>query len=286
MSLFRRLFGVFPKGNVDPPRDPAERADAVVAQLQALARPCVRMSAGGAGNSRLGGAPDLATPWPRYEGRPLSCIAQLDLAELRAAGGPDWLPDDGRLMFFYELEHGAWGLEANDAGSSFVIYETGEPGHTAEPADLPEDARFPAYPVRFSPATSLPSEERLGLDWRRLTKAGNLAIEAAIEALQPPEPVHQVAGFPRPVQADQMEEQCQRVTRGLNLQSANLKTEERMSSTPDWRLLLQVDTDNDAGMMWGDTGMLYFWIRKQDARACPGFLQSLDDPAVLLRSRR
>jgi uncharacterized protein YwqG len=41
-----------------------------------------------------------------------------------------------------------------------------------------------------------------------------------------------------------------------------------MSSAPaDWRLLLQLDTDNDAGMMWGDTGTLYFWIREQDARA-------------------
>jgi len=63
-----------------------------------------------------------------------------------------------------------------------------------------------------------------------------------------------------------MEEQCQQVTQGLDREGATLKTDERISST-DWRLLLQVDTDNDAGMMWGDTGMLYFWIREQDARA-------------------
>lgn len=267
MSLFKKLFGVFAKGNVDPPRDPAERANAVVAQLQALAQPCVRISTGGAGNSRLGGAPDLTTPWPRYGGRPLSCVAQLDLAELRAAGGPEWLPDDGRLMFFYELKHGSWGLETKDAGSSAVIYEVGDPKPAAEPNDLDEDAKFPAYPVKFSPATSLPSEERLQLDWRKMTKAEDLAVEAAIEALQPPEPVHQVAGFPRPVQADEMEEQCQGVMWGLNLEDADSKTEERVSSTAEWRLLLQVDTDNDAGMMWGDTGMLYFWIREQDARA-------------------
>ena len=266
MSLFKKLLGIFAKENVDPPRDPAERADAVVAQLQALAQPCVRISAGGAGNSRLGGVPDLATPWPHYERRPLSCIAQLDLAELRAAGGPEWLPDDGRLMFFYELEHGSWGLAAQDAGSSVVIYEVGDPKPAAEPTDLDEDAKFPAYPVKFSPATSLPSEERLELDWRGMTKAENLAVEAAIEALQPSEPVHQVGGFPRPVQADEMEEQCQQVTQGLDREGATLKTDERISST-DWRLLLQVDTDNDAGMMWGDTGMLYFWIREQDARA-------------------
>lgn len=64
-----------------------------------------------------------------------------------------------------------------------------------------------------------------------------------------------------------MEEQCQGVMRGLNLEGADLKTEEHVSSTAEWGLLLQVDTDNDAGMMWGDTGMLYFWIREQDARA-------------------
>jgi uncharacterized protein YwqG len=25
-----------------------------------------------------------------------------------------------------------------------------------------------------------------------------------------------------------------------------------------------LDTDDDAGMMWGDGGMLYFWIRRED----------------------
>ena len=32
-------------------------------------------------------------------------------------------------------------------------------------------------------------------------------------------------------------------------------------------LLLQLDTDDDAGMTWGDCGMLYFWITKQDLEA-------------------
>ena len=36
----------------------------------------------------------------------------------------------------------------------------------------------------------------------------------------------------------------------------------------DWRLLLQVDTDEEGpGWMWGDVGRIYFWIKKQDLAA-------------------
>ena len=29
---------------------------------------------------------------------------------------------------------------------------------------------------------------------------------------------------------------------------------------------MQVDADEEAGMMWGDAGMLYFWIRTEDLK--------------------
>ncbi len=32
----------------------------------------------------------------------------------------------------------------------------------------------------------------------------------------------------------------------------------------DWVLLLQLDSDDTGGFMWGDLGMLYYWIRSGD----------------------
>jgi uncharacterized protein YwqG len=39
------------------------------------------------------------------------------------------------------------------------------------------------------------------------------------------------------------------------------------SSALEWRLLLQVPSADAAGMMWGDVGCLYYWIRQDDLAA-------------------
>ena len=45
------------------------------------------------------------------------------------------------------------------------------------------------------------------------------------------------------------------------------RAKELRNGAADWRLLLQIDTDDDLGVMWGDGGILYAWIREEDARA-------------------
>lgn len=254
---------------LEPPAP--DRVAAVLDEMRAHARPCLRLAPGGNGRSHLGGTPQMAGPWPRYAGRPLSHLAQLDLAEMRAAGGPDWLPGEGRLLFFYELDYSGWGFDPKDAGCAVVCFEQGPAARAAEPGDLPEESGFNTYPVLFSADASLPSEERLGIDMRRFSHNEQAALEAAIDAREPAEPSHQVGGYPGPIQGDGMELECQRVTHGVYLgkpgRSQAKQTDELSLGAADWRLLLQLDTDDEAGMMWGDTGRLYFWIREQDARA-------------------
>lgn len=186
----------------------------------------------------------MSAAWPRFRGSPLSLVAQLDLEEIRDAGGLDWLPASGRLMFFYSLEHDTWGHGPEDAGSAVVVHEVAAASPAAEPDDLPEANRFLAHPVQFVAAVSEAGFSR---------KESN-ELEAAMEGLLPEEPAHQVGGYAALIQGDDMEQECARIVRP--------KSEAR-----DWVLLLQVDTDPDADMSWGDSGRLYFWVREQDARA-------------------
>ena len=66
-----------------------------------------------------------------------------------------------------------------------------------------------------------------------------------------------------------MELECQLASNGLYVGDAtgyqHPRRFELEGGATDWELLLQLDSDDDADMMWGDAGALYFWIRKQDA---------------------
>jgi uncharacterized protein YwqG len=44
------------------------------------------------------------------------------------------------------------------------------------------------------------------------------------------------------------------------------RVEQLAAGAAAWRLLLQVDSDEDRGMYWGDVGRIYYWIREEDLR--------------------
>ena len=143
--------------------------------------------------SRLGGPPLLPAgcAWPHHgPGRPLSFLAGLNLAEIRAAGGDDRLPDDGWLLFFADLDTGdCEGLvdysdNDDDAPARVLHVPAGQaPVETQSPAALllerPELV-LNARRVRFDSCLTLSSDyelpERLGLDgyeaesWEEVTE--------------------------------------------------------------------------------------------------------------------
>ena len=82
-------------------------------------------------------------------------------------------------------------------------------------------------------------------------------------------PVHRIAGHPGEIQGD-LRLRAQLVSNGIYCGNAKGYKEGRdrglEAGAKDWRLLLQADSDEDAGMMWGDLGRLYFMIHEDDAK--------------------
>jgi uncharacterized protein YwqG len=228
-----------------------------------------------AGGSYLGGAPPRSTAysWPLRKGKPLAFLACIDLTEVPVAAGLDWLPRTGLLLFFYDTDKQPWGFDPADRGGSATIHLPDvtkvEAGSSATPpAPLPKDAVFLKRPLSFHQVKLPPeaSDPRL----RDLSDEAMDALETARARIFGDHPHHQIGGLPEPIQDAGMDLEAQLVTHGLFCGDPSgykdPRAKELRPGAADWSLLLQIDSDDDAKMMWGDAGMLYFWIRREDAR--------------------
>jgi uncharacterized protein YwqG len=261
--------------------------------LAPLARPSIRLAAQRVpyarieiGDSRIGGIPDVppgfewprwvpaeernnkfAEPWRPDAPAPLGFIAQIDLSALPSIDGT--FPNAGWLYFFYDRFCEPWGYDPADRGCCRVVYANCErsillrtkvppdadPQHTAEPClveswpelTLPEDFPDAEYGTPAYDAYHTLCEE--------LTKGGGHTH-------------HRLLGHPQIIQ-NPMELECQLASNGVYCGDPSgyqhAKAEVLTAGAENWRLLLQIDTDEEGpGWMWGDVGRIYFWIKKQD----------------------
>lgn len=250
------------------PEESAARVAAVVNHMRANARPCLKLVTGQGGEgSWLGDFPalPLGDEWPHWSAHPLSFLAQINLAEVRRAGGPEWLPADGSLLFFLEPKR----FDHFDRKAWKVIYLS--PGTEARvagaPGGLSRSAFFKRCPIRYETAMSYPLNDRSSHLTDDLTRG---EAETVWEAFFAPDdgPKHQIGGYPEVIQGDAMERESQTAwNRDIELLAEPASHEGELPGEKDWRLLLQLDSDDQVWGNWHDAGMLYFWIREQDARA-------------------
>lgn len=224
--------------------------------------------------SRVGGAPDVAPQfqWPRYEEEPLAFLAQLRLAELPAAVRTDLrLPADGVLAFFYAVSEQPWGYEPDHRGGARVFYFANASAlrRATVPEEL-EDEPIPERRVTFVEELSLPSPG--SPTGERLFDSDDDVLDAYVNALAVDlasrgNVAHKVGGFADEIQ-DAMEVECAGVTRGISFGDGTAQvSDETRTQAAQWRLLLQLDTDDSLGVMWGDSGRIYFWMREEDLRS-------------------
>ena len=203
-----------------------------------------------AGASRLGGAPDVGPgfEWPYWKDRPLAFLGQVDLAAVaRFPFASAVLPPRGLLSFFYDPAQETWGFDPKDKGSWLVHFEA-DPTALAPldpPGDLPEEGRFAEVALDAVEVETVPPDQ------------------APDEKDEDETPRHQLLGHPAVIQGE-MRLECEMVARGLSTGDGTAYRDPRLpamqAAARRWRLLAQIDSDDDAAMMWGDLGRLYFWI--------------------------
>jgi uncharacterized protein YwqG len=194
----------------------------------------------------------------------------------------DSLPRAGWLYFFYDRYCEAWGYDPDDRGCCRVIYADCDRDNLVRaepPADLDPEYGSEVCQVEAWPELTLPDDlPELVYD----TPEYNAYMAVRDELIgEWGETQHRLLGHPQVVQ-NPMELECQLASHGINCGSpVGYRCDEARileSGAVDWRLLLQIDSDDEASWMWGDCGRIYFWITQQDLRV-PRF----DDAWLILQ---
>ena len=240
------------------------------------------------GASKFYGTPDLPADfdWPYYKGtdfegvtknRPLAFLAQINLGEAAQYDRTGLLPKTGVLSFFYETVSMEWGFELKSEGYARVYYFKETEGLV--PTQIPEETKewsVGEQALTFADAVSLLSSfaysRRSGkeVDWDTYNE---LRAEFGYDAAAHEDNAMKMLGYADEIQ-NEMEPECELYSRGIDGDMHEELSEEAYAelmktSVDRWVLLLQMGTvaDEDTELMYGDCGLIYFWIRKEDLAA-------------------
>lgn len=243
------------------------------------------------GTSKIGGKPDLPKDfqWFYYKGedykkivenRPLSFLMQINCEEVHKYDKESLLPEKGMLYFFYELFTMTWGFSPQDRGSAKVFYYDGEIEDlvpTDFPKDMEKDCIIPESKIDFESMNDYPIDF---LDYYDVDDSDEemerkeKEFEKDLEELGYKADTTKLLGHPELIQGEYWEE-CEGVARkNIYYGSAPIKygSDEVKKSikenAKDWILLMQMSEleIGDYGLYFGDSGKIYFNIRKEDLK--------------------
>ncbi len=243
------------------------------------------------GTSKIGGKPDLPKDfqWFYYNGedykkivenRPLSFLMQINCEEVHKYDKESLLPEKGMLYFFYELFTMTWGFSPQDRGSAKVFYYDGEIEDlfsTDFPEAMDKDCIIPESKIDFESMNDYPidfldyydpddSDEEMDRKEKE--------FEKELEELGYKADTTKLLGHPELIQGEYWEECEGAAGKNIYYGSAPIKygSDEVKKSikenAKDWILLMQMSEleIGDYGLYFGDSGKIYFNIRKEDLK--------------------
>jgi uncharacterized protein YwqG len=229
-----------PPANEDTPRTP-------IAETAPTSRPALQLVRSNLPTgSFLGGRPTvkLGADWPKHGEQELTFIAQIDLAAIQKACELDWLPKSGVLLFFVDDQTPWTELGYPCIAPSAVIFKS-DPSTVGEVVAVEQKDEFSQTRLTRLDVTFLRIQtyaDRAPLDDN--FEGYNEAVSATPTADVPD---HLFAGHPNYVQGDDF-------------------LTDLLHSSPGWRLLFQIDSDDRTGFFWADGGRLYFWVDESMAK--------------------
>lgn len=227
------------------------------------------------GASKVGGNPDLPNnmQWPKWKDYEMTFIAQINLAECPVSIP---LPKSGLLSFFYAVEPMYEDDEFYDNPNTCkVFYFDAELSKQTIRSDIPnnisDSAKMKPNKIMYKPGLSVPTAESsylesLGLGWNGNRDHFDKYWKYFMPKWQKEGYINRLMGHPDQVQGD-MQVSCELAVGSYSWHDLNdsVIKEKIVQSALKWRLLLQIDSEEDkTGIMWGDVGRIYFWIHEDD----------------------
>lgn len=153
-------------------------------------------------------------------------------------------PSHGWLSFWYNAEEQPWGIQSDDSKHWRVIYSEEKP--------IVSDKAI-SYAAKID--TTIRSS--FVLDWADKLKfnTSQKELESWGQFDNQATDIWRMFGLPDPIQHHEIHTEASEAATAAGWISGQ---------SDDWVLLLQVDSTDQLGFMWGDAGRLYWYISKQD----------------------
>ncbi len=201
------------------------------------------------GASKIGGHPDVPSTfhWPSWKEHPMSFVAQINLEEFPMNLLNPEYPTTGILYFFYVYDYEVWyndDYDSDKKNNNVVYYapETAELVRMKPPASLSEEQIFKSALLEKKLELTLPDSDYLEANHLMTNKAdlNRYSLEFSPDLMNT-------------------------YDRGIGFRFLGHMSALQYGGHPsDEILLFQADSNDEIGMEWDLSGLLYFFIKDND----------------------
>lgn len=281
MGFLKQLFGIKTESEKEQLKSEFNAMkQALKNKVSGLTRPAVHLvKTKNKTKSKFGGRPVVDNRdfvWPTSNEKPMSFLAQFDLDEVSKQIKYEWLNEKGAILFFYDIEEMPWGFDPKDRGKWKVIFQENPSIEIDYPDNFKKEFILKESYLEARKIELLPPFEDKSIQNLNLTnEETDLYFELDEHYKEFNSygefPAHQIGGFPQPIQGNDMQFEALQASSGIYMGDGkgfqNVEEKDFESAKDKWELLFQFDSDEELDVMWGDLGMLYFWIEKEKSKS-------------------